>query len=139
MPAGTMWPGRFPTIYYRSGDQYAEWEVDYMVSRMESLIGSVLGQEVDLPIGEIAIVPDASLSPNPAHPGSALTIQVAGFENPDMHWNLRDAYGRSMAEGKTLLTAQENFSIDAPASSGIYFVEIRSGVQFIWLKFTVVH
>jgi hypothetical protein len=44
-----------------------------------------------------------------------------------------------MAEGKTLLTAQENFSIDAPASSGIYFVEIRSGVQVIWLKFTVVH
>jgi predicted outer membrane repeat protein len=81
----------------------------------------------------------ARISPSPGHSGSALTIQVAGFENPDMYWNLRDAYGRSMASGKTLLTAQENFTIDAPASSGIYFVEIRSGVQFIWLKFTVVH
>jgi hypothetical protein len=84
-------------------------------------------------------MPSASLSPSPAHSGSALTVQVAGFETPDMYWNLRDAYGRSMASGKTLLTAQENFSIDAPASSGIYFVEIRSGIQFIWLKFTVVH
>lgn len=79
----------------------------------------------------------ASLSPNPSLPGSPLAIEVSGVDKAEIAWILRDALGRQISSGKQHDVEKTYFSIDAPASAGIYLVEIRSGSRSIWLKFIV--
>ncbi len=77
------------------------------------------------------------LSPNPASPGSALDIQFIGLEHPKIEWVIRDAYGKTMSSGNSLLIEKEHFSVLSPAAPGIYFIELRAGQQSVWLKFVV--
>ena len=50
---------------------------------------------------------------------------------------MRDAYGCVITSGKTLLLERGHFSVTAPSSPGIYFIELQSGGQSVWLKFVV--
>ena len=79
----------------------------------------------------------AMLSQNPASPGSALDIQVFGLEHAKIEWVIRDAYGREISSGNSLLIEKEHFSVVSPEASGIYFIELRAGQQSVWLKFVV--
>ncbi|MFN0214909.1 MAG: choice-of-anchor Q domain-containing protein [Saprospiraceae bacterium] len=79
----------------------------------------------------------AILSPNPASPGSPLDIQVFGFKHPKIDWIMRDTYGRALASGSTQLIEKQNFTTVSPTSPGIYFIEMRSGGQTVWVKFVV--
>jgi len=81
----------------------------------------------------------ASISPNPAIPGSPLEIQVFGFEHPKIGWVVRDAYGREVSSEEALLFEKQHFLATSPASPGIYFLELRSDRQSVWLKFVVHH
>jgi hypothetical protein len=79
----------------------------------------------------------AMLSQNPASPGNALDIQVFGLEHSKIEWVIRDAYGREISSGNSLLIEKEHFSVVSPEASGIYFIELRAGQQSVWLKFVV--
>ena len=79
----------------------------------------------------------AMLSPNPASPGSHLDIQVSGLEHSPIEWVMRDAYGRFISSGKSLLLESRHFSVASPTSPGIYFIELQSGKSDVWLKFVV--
>ena len=79
----------------------------------------------------------AMLSPNPASPGIPLDIQVFDLEHSPIDWVMRDAYGCVITSGKTLLLERGHFSVTAPSSPGIYFIELQSGGQSVWLKFVV--
>jgi len=77
------------------------------------------------------------ISPNPASPGSLLEVQVFGLKQPKIEWVMRDAYGRAVSSGSTLLVGKAHFSVTSPAYPGIYFLELRSDQQSVWLKFIV--
>ena len=79
----------------------------------------------------------AVLSPNPVSSGSLLDVQAFGFENAKIEWIVRDAYGRSVSNGNALLFEKQHFSLTSSEAPGIYFLELRSGQQSVWLKFVV--
>ena len=79
----------------------------------------------------------AVLSPNPVSSGSLLDVQAFGFENAKIEWIVRDAYGRSVSNGNALLFEKQHFSLASSEAPGIYFLELRSGKQSVWLKFIV--
>ncbi|MFN0214911.1 MAG: choice-of-anchor Q domain-containing protein [Saprospiraceae bacterium] len=79
----------------------------------------------------------ARIVPNPARPGSFLDIHVPGFEQDEIAWVMRDAYGRSVSSGSASLGEKQGFSVVAPGSAGIYLLEMRSKNQAVWLKFVV--
>jgi hypothetical protein len=81
----------------------------------------------------------ALLSPNPLQTGEIVRIQMQNLENKVLDWTLRDIYGRRLDAGKVLLDYQSDFSLIAPLTPGIYWVEMQSGLQSITLKFMVFH
>ncbi|MFN0214538.1 MAG: choice-of-anchor Q domain-containing protein [Saprospiraceae bacterium] len=79
----------------------------------------------------------ATVVPNPARPGSFLDIQVLGFEQDEIEWVMRDAYGRTVSSGSASLGEKQGFSVVAPISPGTYILDMRSGSQIFNLKFVV--
>ena len=79
----------------------------------------------------------ATLSPNPASPGSPLDIQVYGLEPLKIDWTIWDAYGRALASDTAVLVGVNSLSLEAPRSPGIYFIELNEGLKSVWLKLLV--
>jgi len=79
----------------------------------------------------------ALLSPNPQQPGGTVRVQVQDLESNVLGWALWDIYGRTLDAGRVLLDSQSDFSLIAPITPGIYWVEIQSGLRSIYLKFIV--
>ncbi len=77
----------------------------------------------------------ATLSPNPASPGSKLKVQVFGLEHSKIEWLIWDSYGRAIATA--FLINEDGLSLEAPRLPGVYFLEIRAGAASIWWKVLV--
>ena len=81
----------------------------------------------------------ASLSPNPVQSGDIIRIQTQNLKNKVLEWTLRDIYGRTLDAGRVLLGNESDFTLVAPLTPGIYWVEMQSGLKSIGLKFMVFH
>lgn len=80
---------------------------------------------------------EATISPNPISPGGTLAVQTIGLENSEVDWRLHDAHGRALSFGTAMLSEGNTLKLDAPDTSGIFFLELRAGARSVWLKMVV--
>jgi len=85
----------------------------------------------------IAVYFKARLSPNPVPTNSNYHLQVTGSGFSMLRWELWDSYGRQIAHDQQVLVDEALLSLPSPASPGIYFLQVQSGSQAIWLKMVV--
>lgn len=79
----------------------------------------------------------AQISPNPVSPGMPLHVQLPDFPSWQMNWVIWDAFGSVIDSGSQRNVTNESFFIDAPISTGIYFVELCAGAQIVRQKIIV--
>lgn len=79
-----------------------------------------------------------ALSPNPVHTGSELFVRLRAEENPGkLNWTVVDICGKQIGRGFCENALTESFSVPAPRTPGVYFLQIQGAGVLIQMKFVV--